>query len=67
MQYPPLHEVKDITIGTAQAAFYLNRSVQTLHQWKNKPNAPLRALRSGIKICRWRTNDIRAYLGEPVQ
>lgn len=63
--YPPLHlETRD-AVDTATAAYYLNRSPQTLRGWSCLETGPLRPLRINGRLA-WKTDDLRRVLGVPV-
>ena len=63
-KYPPLSEIDVPTVGTKQCAFYVGRSVATLHGWARREHPPIKPLRSGLQCIRWRVADIKKLLGE---
>ena len=60
--FPPLELETRPAVGTAAAAYYLNRQPQTLRHWALAEDSPLRPLRINSRLA-WRTADIRALLG----
>ena len=57
-----LSEEKRSHIPTAEAAFHLNRSEQTLRLWACKENGPLRPARINNRLA-WSVADLRTILG----
>jgi hypothetical protein len=51
-------------LPTKDAAFHLNRSMQTLRIWACHENGPIRPTRVYGRL-QWRTDDIRQLLGMP--
>lgn len=49
-------------ITTAEAAFHLNRSEQTLRLWACKENGPLRPVRINHRLA-WSVAELRRVLG----
>ncbi len=49
-------------VPTSVAAYYLNRSPQTLRMWACKENGPLRPIRINGRLA-WSVATIRAILG----
>ena len=61
--YPPLAEVTRPNLKTAEAAFYLNRSCQTLRGWACvSGTGPIRPRRIG-GILAWPTAEVKALAG----
>lgn len=58
---PPLEQITRPAVTTAEAAFYLNRSSQTLRLWAIK-GGPLSPLRISGRLA-WPVADIRRLLG----
>lgn len=65
-QYLPLEQVTRPNLKTAEAAFYLNRSPQTLRAWACLENFPdgLRCRRIGGLLA-WPTVEVKALAGLP--
>ncbi|MFT4242552.1 MAG: DNA-binding protein [Acidovorax sp.] len=63
--YPPLETVTRPTVPTPQAAYYLNRSQQTLRIWAMNER-PIRPVRIHGRLG-WKVVDIRKLLGAAVQ
>ena len=61
--YPKLSEVSRPNVETTQAAYYLNRSPQTLRIWACKENGPIRPIRIHGRLA-WPVAAIRALTGE---
>jgi hypothetical protein len=59
--YPPLDTVTHPTVSTAPAAFYLNRSPQTLRAWACKQTGPITPLHINGRLD-WKVSDIRALV-----
>lgn len=59
--WPLLENVTRPTVGTDQAAFYLNRKAQTLREWSSK-GGPIRPRRVHGRLA-WPIEDIRELLG----
>ena len=59
--FPPLDSVTSCTITTAAAAYYLNRSPQTLKKWACLENGPIRPIRINGRLA-WRVSDLVALL-----
>src|ERR1039457_5446002 len=55
--YPPLDTVTHPTVSTAPAAFYLNRSPQTLRAWACKQTGPITPLHINGRLD-WKVSDI---------
>ena len=55
--YPQLGEISRPTVETAAAAYYLNRSPQTLRLWACKENGPLRPIRLHGRL-HWSVDEI---------
>lgn len=64
-QFPPLELVNRPTVPTPQAAYYLNRSPQTLRAWACLENGPLRPRRISGRLA-WDVAEIRRLLGVEV-
>ena len=62
--YPPLELVTRPTVGTPDAAYYLNRKQQTLRDWASNETFPagLRPVRINGRLA-WPVAGIRAALG----
>lgn len=62
--FPPLESVTRPTVGTPDAAYYLNRAQQTLRDWACKETFPdgLRPVRINGRLA-WPVAGIRAALG----
>lgn len=58
----PLELVSKPTVGTAQAAFYLDRQPQTLRGWACLENGPLRPIRINGRLA-WPVAEIKRVLG----
>lgn len=63
--YPPLDEETRPTVGTAAAAYYLDRKPQTLHIWACKENGPVRPVRVHGRLA-WPVAEIKRVLGVEV-
>jgi hypothetical protein len=61
-QYPSLLSETRATLPTVEAAFHLNRRVQTLRTWACKENGPLRPVRIHNRLA-WPVSEIRRVLG----
>jgi hypothetical protein len=55
--FPPLDQVTSFTATTNAAAYYLNRSPQTLRAWACLENGPLRPLRINGRLA-WNCSEI---------
>ncbi|MHA7601923.1 DNA-binding protein [Alicycliphilus sp. T452] len=58
---PPLEHETRSTLPTAEAAFHLNRSQQTLRVWACRENGPIRPVRVNGRLA-WPVASIRAVL-----
>lgn len=58
---PLEHETRP-TVGTAAAAYYLDRKMQTLHIWACKENGPVRPVRVHGRLA-WPVAEIKRVLG----
>lgn len=59
----PLELETRAALGTAEAAFHLNRAQQTLRLWAMRPEGgPIRPLRINGRLA-WRVEDLRNLLG----
>ncbi|WP_320424501.1 DNA-binding protein [Roseateles agri] len=58
--YPPLETVTRPTVGTAAAAYYLNRKPETLRGWAAN-GSPIRALRINGRLA-WPVAELRRVL-----
>lgn len=58
----PLNQVSTPTVGTAEAAAYLNRQPQTLRGWACLENGPIRPVRVHGRLA-WPVAEIRRLLG----
>lgn len=63
VQFPPLSEVKKPTVGTAQAAHYLDREQGTLRIWACKGRGPIQPKNIGGRLA-WPVSKIRELVGE---
>jgi len=61
-QFPPLEQITSPSVSTEQAAFYLNRSPQTLRRWACQEDGPIRPFRIYGRLA-WPTFDICSLLG----
>lgn len=61
-QFPPLELETRPTVGTAAAAFYLHKALQTMRIYACRENGPIRPIRIGAHL-HWKTEDIRRLLG----
>lgn len=61
-KYEPLNEVARTHVNTAQAAYYLNRSPQTLREWSSKGTGLLKPLRLGGPLL-WPVAEIKRLMG----
>jgi hypothetical protein len=60
--FPPLSEIRDEHIPTAQAAVYLGREPDTLRKWQYaKTEAPITPVRVRGRLM-WPTADVRRLL-----
>lgn len=59
--YPPLEEVTRPILKTAEAAYYPNRSPQTLRLWSCNDNGPIKPIDVGGRLG-WSTAEIRKLL-----
>jgi len=57
----PIEQEQRDTLGTADAAFHLNRQPQTLHKWACLENGPLRPVRINGRLA-WAVADIKRLL-----
>lgn len=60
--FPPLETVTSPTVDNAAAAYYLNRSKQTMRLWACNESGPIRPLRINRRLA-WPTADIRRLTG----
>jgi hypothetical protein len=60
--FPSLDTVSSPTVGTAAAAFYLNRKPQTLRMWACLENGAIKPLRINGRLA-WPVNGLRALTG----
>ncbi|WP_168562385.1 DNA-binding protein [Rhizobacter sp. SG703] len=58
----PLEQERRANLPTADAAFHLNRSAQTLRLWACKDLGPVHPLRINGRLA-WPTADLRRVLG----
>lgn len=62
-QYPPLEQITRPNLKTEEAAFYLNRSAQTLRIWACRSGTgPIRPRRIGGLLA-WNTAEVKALAG----
>ena len=59
--YTPLDQETRSTIPTREAAYHLNRQMQTLHIWACKESGPIRPVRVGGRLA-WPVAEIRRVL-----
>lgn len=60
--YPTLESITRPTVGTLDAAFYLNRAPNTLRIWACRENGPIRPLRISNRLA-WPVKALRELLG----
>jgi hypothetical protein len=60
--FPTLESITRPTVGTADAAFYLNRKQQTLRGWACLENGPLRPVRVHGRLA-WPVSELKRILG----
>lgn len=60
--YLPLEQVNKPNLTTAECAFYLNRSPQTLRSWSCLENGPMRPRRVGGLLA-WNTAEVKVLAG----
>ena len=60
--FPPLDNITSSTVTTAAAAYYLNRSPQTLRKWACFENGPIRPIRINGRLA-WGVKEIKKLLG----
>ncbi|TAK87091.1 MAG: hypothetical protein EPO09_18990 [Aquabacterium sp.] len=60
--FPPIESVTRPTVETAAAAYYLNRSQQTLRIWSCLESGPLRPIRVNGRLA-WSVAEIKRVLG----
>lgn len=60
--FPPLETVTSPTVDNAAAAYYLNRTKQTMRLWACNENGPIRPLRINRRLA-WPTAEIRRLTG----
>jgi hypothetical protein len=63
LDFPSLDKVTSPTVSTQAAAYYFNRSAQTLRIWACKQTGPLQPITVNGRLA-WRVSDIRQILGE---
>lgn len=61
-KYPPLETVTRPTVTTNEAAFYLNRKPQTLHEWSSEGTGVVSPARVNGRLA-WPTAALRRVLG----
>ena len=59
--YPPLEQVTRPAVGTAAAAYYLNRSPQTLRCWACYESGPIQPIRISGRLA-WNTAALKRLL-----
>lgn len=64
-QYPTLESITRPTVGTLDAAFYLNRAPNTLRIWACRENGPITPLRIMGRLA-WPVKALRDMLGVAV-
>ena len=62
IQPPPLEQETRAAIPTADAAYHLNRSPQTMRVWACRDNGPIRPRRINGRLA-WAVSDIKALVG----
>lgn len=62
IQYPPLETEPRPYVGTAAAAYYLNRKMQTLHEWASRGRGLVQPKRIGGRLA-WPVAEIKKALG----
>lgn len=62
--FPPLELELRPAVGTAAAAYYLDRRPQTLRSWASQEVGPLRAIRVHCRLA-WPVASIKKLLGVP--
>ena len=62
-QYPPLEVVDKPNLTTAECAYYLNRSPQTLRVWACKSGIGPLVPRRIMGILAWSTSEVKALAG----
>ncbi len=60
--FTPLHLETRPAVETAAAAYYLNRSPQTLREWASKGTGLLTPLRVGARLA-WPVSEIKKLMG----
>jgi hypothetical protein len=60
--FPDIMTITKPVLTTAEAAFYLNRSQQTMRRWACKNSGPIEPVRVN-RILSWRVKDIKSLLG----
>ncbi|WP_371435412.1 hypothetical protein [Polaromonas sp.] len=60
--HPPIEAVNRPTVDTAGAAYYLNRSQQTLRGWSSRGDGPMRPIRMNGRLA-WPVADIKKLMG----
>lgn len=64
--FPPLDQVTRTAITTVEAAYYLNRRVQTLRVWSHLENGPIRPLHINGRLA-WLVAEIKQLLTRGAQ
>lgn len=62
-QHPPIDEVTSPIVNTVAAAYYLNRSPQTLRLWACKGTGPVKPIHINGRLG-WRVEDLRRITSE---
>ncbi len=60
--FPPIDRIDQVTVGTAQAAHYLDRQPATLRLWACKSTGPIAPRNIGGRLA-WPVAEIRKLLG----
>lgn len=61
-KYVPLEQVIKPNLTTEEAAFYLDRAVQTLRGWACLGIGPIKPIHIGGRLA-WRVRDLKKVLG----
>ena len=61
IQFQPLELVTNRTVGTAAAAYYLDRKPQTLRDWACKQEGPVTPIRIHGRVS-WPAKDLKAVM-----
>lgn len=61
-KYAPLQEVTRTHVSTAEAAYYLNRRMQTLQKWSSLGTGPITPVRVMGRLA-WPVGEIKKLMG----